>query len=123
MNRFFNFSTPQLRVIIVLIVLLAVLSTWSLLRGYSDVDESQIRFTVSIGDNDRQYDPVFKVDLNRTPVDSLELLPGVGPVLASRIAAYRDSTPFEEPKDIIKVKGIGYNTYEKLRAYIEVSRW
>ena len=57
------------------------------------------------------------VDLNRAGVDELAGLPGIGPVLAARIVAYRDSAgPFATLSDLTAVKGIGSVTVERLRA-------
>lgn len=123
MNRFFEFSPAQLRVVVFLLGLLVILSVLRFLRGYADPDERSFNFSVRVGDNDTRYAPLFKIDLNLSPADSLELLPGIGPVLASRIAAYRDSVRFEKPEDIVKVVGIGHKTYEKLKSYIEVRAW
>ena len=115
MKDFFEFSPAQLRVIIFLAGLFLVLSAVSLIRSYSTEDKGGFKFTVQAGDNDARYSPVFVVDLNLSPADSLELIPGIGPVLASRIVAYRDSAGrFEKPDDIIKVYGIGYKKYEKI---------
>jgi competence ComEA-like helix-hairpin-helix protein len=48
------------------------------------------------------------VDVNRASAAELEALPGVGPVLAARIVAYRDSAgPFESPEDLLAVRGVG----------------
>nr|MBN2277779.1 helix-hairpin-helix domain-containing protein [candidate division Zixibacteria bacterium] len=123
MNRFFNFSTPQLRVVIFLSGMLIILSVYSFLRDYSEVDESRLKFSVTLGDNDQRYRPIIRIDLNSSPADSLELLPGIGPVLASRIISYRDTARFQKPEDIMKIKGIGYSSFEKLRDYIEVRPW
>ena len=123
MNRFFEFSPAQLRVVLFLLGLLVVLSVLRFLRGYADPDERSFSFSVEVGDNDTRYAPLFKIDLNLSPADSLELLPGIGPVLASRIIAYRDSARFEEPEDIMRVVGIGHKTYERLKTYLEVRRW
>lgn len=49
-----------------------------------------------------------KVHLNRATAVDLEALPGVGPVLAERIVAYRDENgPFETLEDLLDVPGIG----------------
>jgi len=123
MNQFFGFSARQLRVIIVLTMTLVILSVYHFLRDYSKVEKSDLKFAVQIGDDDRSYTPLFVVDLNLSPADSLELLPGIGSILAARIIAYRDSVRFDKPDDIMKVEGIGYGTYEKIRSYLRVRPW
>ena len=48
------------------------------------------------------------IDLNRATAAELESLPGVGPVLAGRIVAYRDlHGPFATVEDLMDVGGIG----------------
>ena len=123
MNRFFEFSPAQLRVIVILSALLAILSAYRLLYDYSRVDDNSFRLSVKVADTDYRYAPVFKIDLNLSPADSLELLPGIGPSLATRIVAFRDSVRFEKPADIMKVRGIGYATFEKIKPYIGVRAW
>lgn len=55
------------------------------------------------------------VFLSTAPADSLDLLPGVGPVLAARtIDARRAGGPFRSWKQVLAVKGIGPRT---------VARW
>ncbi len=123
MGRFFDFSPPQLKVIVFLAVLLMILSLFHFVRSYSDVDEESLSFSVQIANKDRTYSPTVIVDLNLSPADSLELLPYIGPALASRIVVYRDSARFEKPEDIMKVKGIGFKTYEKIKSYLKVEPW
>lgn len=46
--------------------------------------------------------------INQCSSDSLQLLPGVGPVLAARIdEARRGGTIFRVPADLLAIKGIG----------------
>jgi competence protein ComEA len=48
------------------------------------------------------------VDVNRATAAELERLPGIGPALAQRIAAYRDSAgPFATVEQLERVRGIG----------------
>ncbi len=48
------------------------------------------------------------IDINSSPASQLEDLPGVGPVLAKRIVAYReDHGPFSVIEDLLDVPGIG----------------
>jgi competence protein ComEA len=48
------------------------------------------------------------VSLNQATVSDLETLPGVGPVLAERIVAFRESNgPFQAVEDLLEVPGIG----------------
>jgi hypothetical protein len=54
------------------------------------------------------------VFLSTAPAESLDLLPGVGPVLASRIIeARRARGPFASWDDVLAVKGIGPRTVER----------
>jgi competence ComEA-like helix-hairpin-helix protein len=56
------------------------------------------------------------VDVNRAGPDALQALPGIGPALAARIIAHRDSAgPFRSPEDLLAVRGIGPATLERLR--------
>jgi competence ComEA-like helix-hairpin-helix protein len=53
-----------------------------------------------------------KLDINTATAEELQQLPGVGPVLATRIIAAR---PFKTADDLRNVKGIGATRYEQLR--------
>jgi DNA uptake protein ComE-like DNA-binding protein len=123
MSHFFDFSPPQMRIVVFLVIVLAVLSFFYYIRSFSEVTDEGFNFSVQLAEQNRTYAPVVIVDLNLSPVDSLELLPYIGPGLASRIVAYRDSVRFEKPEDIMRVKGIGYKTYEKIKSYIKVEPW
>ena len=63
-----------------------------------------------------------KVDLNRAEPWLLEALPGIGEVTARRIVDYRnENVPFKRIEDLLYVKGIGEDTFEKIRDYVTVS--
>ena len=57
-----------------------------------------------------------RVRVNRASAEELEQLPGVGPVLAGRIAAYREEHgPFRVVEDLLEVAGIGEGKLATLR--------
>lgn len=62
-----------------------------------------------------------KLNINRASVNELDGLPGVGPVLAARIAAYRQSNgKFASVDELRKVSGIGPAKFNDLRDFVTV---
>jgi competence protein ComEA len=60
--------------------------------------------------------PSAPLDINRASKVELLALPRVGPVLAGRILALRDSLGrFDDPEDLLAVKGVGERTLARLR--------
>jgi competence protein ComEA len=63
-----------------------------------------------------------KIDINRAEPWLLDALPGIGEVTAQAIVDYRNENgPFRTIEDLLKVKGIGERTLDKIRDYITVS--
>jgi len=63
-----------------------------------------------------------KIDINRAEPWLLEALPGIGEVLAVRIADYRsENGPFRTVEDLLNVSGIGPATLEQIRDLVTVS--
>jgi competence protein ComEA len=59
--------------------------------------------------------------LNRADATQLQDLPGVGPVLAERIVAYReDNGPFQTVEDLLEVPGIGEAKLAAIRDLVMV---
>ena len=62
-----------------------------------------------------------RIHINSATAGELEQLPGVGPVLAGRIASYRDENgPFATVEDLLNVPGIGEGKLETLRDSVAV---
>ena len=62
------------------------------------------------------------VDLNTASAQELESLPGIGPVMADRIIAYRETNGLFISVDSVKdVPSIGPKTVESIRALVTVS--
>src|SRR5688572_3207005 len=62
------------------------------------------------------------VEINIAPADRIEMLPGIGPALASRIVAHRDSAgSFADLAALCEVRGIGPALAERLRPLVTFS--
>lgn len=62
-----------------------------------------------------------RMNLNTASERTLQRLPGVGPAIAARIADYRNAYGgFREPREVMRVKGIGPKTFEKMAPYLFV---
>jgi len=59
------------------------------------------------------------VDINSATSEELQTLPGIGPKLAQLVI---DGRPYAKPEDIIRVKGIGEKTFEKMKDLIVVGK-
>jgi competence ComEA-like helix-hairpin-helix protein len=63
--------------------------------------------------------PQFLTDINTAPATELALLPGIGPQLAARIVAERESQgPFTSADGLLRVHGIGPKTIDQLRPLV-----
>lgn len=61
------------------------------------------------------------LDLNTATAEQLESLPGVGPVLAADIIAWRDEHgPFTDVAQLQEVSGVGPRTHERLAPLVRV---
>jgi competence protein ComEA len=73
--------------------------------------------------SERPAGPTAPVDLNAATVEGLTAIPGIGKVMAQRIVEWRDRHgPFRRVEDLMKVKGIGEKTFDKLRPYVKVAK-
>lgn len=59
------------------------------------------------------------LELDRATAPEWERLPGIGPSLAARIVADRaERGPFGSPDGLLRVRGIGPRTLERIRPYL-----
>jgi competence protein ComEA len=66
--------------------------------------------------------PAEPVDLNRASAQEIEALPGIGPALAARIVAFRDSAgAFGSAEQLCRVKGIGPALIQRIGAKVVFS--
>ena len=61
-----------------------------------------------------------RLRLDLATAEELTSLPGIGPALAGRIVATREEAPFRTVEDLLRVKGIGAKTLERLRPHLSV---
>ena len=62
-----------------------------------------------------------RISINSAGVEELDRIPGIGPVTAQNIIDYRDTCGFFQSVDeLVKVRGIGEKTLEKIREYISL---
>ena len=64
----------------------------------------------------------YIIDLNTATQADLERVPGIGPVLAARIIAYRQRYgPFKTVYQLRLIKGVGQQTFDKIKPYVTVA--
>jgi competence protein ComEA len=61
-----------------------------------------------------------QININTASVAELEMLPGVGPAIAERIVSFRTEHPFQQRNHIMRVKGIGQKTFDKIKDFLIV---
>ena len=63
------------------------------------------------------------VNVNTASASELTAVPGIGKTLAQRIVEFREKHgPFRRLEDLMRVKGIGEKSFEKIRPYVKVSK-
>jgi competence protein ComEA len=86
-------------------------------------DEQDI-FVPFIDDKENGNAEVYSdelISINKASAKDLELVPGIGPVMAVNIIEYRKSIiRFQSLEDLLNVSGIGEKTLEKMRPYIKL---
>lgn len=79
------------------------------------------QFELIVPGNGEEESPQL-VNINRAEVWLLESLPGVGPVRAQAIVAYREQNgPFRSIYEIMEVEGFGEASFEQIKHLITVA--
>jgi comEA protein len=126
--QIFSFTPQETRALIFLVVALLVGSGITLykrthpkfapeliLQKREILSSSQDNYPPDTGMNMRG------IDINRANQEQLQLLPGIGPVISKRIVEYRETHgDFKKIEDVIQVKGVGSNTFQRIKDYIAV---
>ena len=61
------------------------------------------------------------LNINTATSDQIQMLPGIGPVLAERIVAYRDTYgPFDSLGELMNVSGIGEKKLEAIWDFVTI---
>ena len=119
-NDLFGFSSRQLRFVALLTATAAALGVYLFVQSHA-FPEGDIPAPLPVFyDKSASPTAMFVVNPNTAPLDSLELLPGIGPELAERIAESRAAKPFESVEDLLTVRGIGERTLQRIRPYLKL---
>ena len=99
----------------------ADLSQLNLAAPLSDGEQIIVPGSSGAGSADAAVASDGKVRVNRASPGELEQLPGVGPVLAGRIASFRDENgPFATVEDLLDVPGIGEGKLAAMRDFVAI---
>ena len=113
-----NFSRKQQQIIGVLYLLYGI---WLFYFVYSDMQKTVEVHHIVKPDPPKlvfYIDP--PVDLNSADTEELQLLPGIGPILAKRMITYREQHGiFRSPESLRNIYGIGPKTVQKLQYYLK----
>jgi competence protein ComEA len=64
--------------------------------------------------------PPAPVNINAASLEELQRIHGIGPVLAARIIERRSRAPFQSPRELLEIQGIGETTLEKMLPMVVV---
>ena len=121
MKQFFEFSKAQMKTLTLLGVVVLVGGSYLLIRDYYPRPTDNPHGWREEGLD--RYEPVLVLDANFSPADSLELIPGIGPVMAQRIVDYRREHGILVSVDsLINVPGIGPAKLKQIKKYFKVSQ-
>ena len=116
-RRFLTKSEWGLLVLTAIFLCLLTAAARSAQRGGS----WDYRITARTSQEDVTPEEAPPVDLNTAGLEELDTLPGIGPVLAERIIAWRqENGPFTSVDQLTEVSGIGEATLADLQGLVTV---
>lgn len=87
----------------------------------NEINTASMTAGVAVQELEQDNSSAGTININLASASELEHLPGIGPAIAGRIVAYRDSMgAFTNIKEIAAVKGIGDKLYARIEAAISV---
>jgi competence ComEA-like helix-hairpin-helix protein len=105
------YLTPQERKFICLIMIVFIMGAGVQLILRRDI--APVRWARSVRH--------FKININTARADQLQMLPGIGAALASRIVDYRKQNgPFKELEDLRDVDGLTAKRFGSIKGLIEL---
>ncbi len=105
------YLTPQERKLIAMIMVIFIMGAAVQLLFKRDI--APVRWARSV----RQ----FKININSARADQLQMLPGIGAALASRILDYRkENGPFKALEDLQDVDGLTAKRFGRIKELIEL---
>lgn len=66
--------------------------------------------------------PAQRIDLNRATPEELQAIPGIGPILASRIVRHRRIRRFRHTLELIEIDGIGEKSVQQMLPWVRAGR-
>jgi len=116
MNRFCEFSISQRKTLTILGMGLLLFGGYKIVTmSHPALSDAAPMAETAVWDD---YESPLILDINHSPADSLELVPGIGPVLSRRIVDFRRTHgDFTAIDSLVNVKGIGPKTLAKIRVY------
>jgi competence protein ComEA len=104
-------SRRETVVLLILIICLAVINTINYIRR----EQQKAQHMVYI------EELAVQISVNEASADELEMLPGIGPSLASRIIEYRQTHGgFKTLDELKNVRGIGEKLFAKIQPYLRL---
>ena len=121
LNRYFDFTRKQLWFVGFLAAAAVLMATFTFIRSYASSRNEPPKYALVGTAEASEFEGFFRVDVNTAPLDSLELIKYLGPVLSKRIVEYRQEHRIDSLEDLTRIEGIGPATLDKIRPFLKVS--